>query len=265
MITRLAHEWHYFSLRWRRNVQNQMALRMNFILQMIAMMINNIAFFTIWYFFNKTVGTINGWGTIQTFGLLSYVILIFGLSDMLFGSQHHMGDSVPTGRFDIFLVKPKNLYIRILSDDFSPTSVGDVIQSLIAFGIFFYIQPVTTIDVVTMLVMLVPAITTVISFIMVCSCIVFWLPQLPLLSQTLKDMFYLPCMQPLGLVRGKLRVFYLFVVPCLTVGALPIQTITFNRPELIAIAYGIAGLWLLISVWILKISVRHYESGNVIG
>jgi ABC-2 type transport system permease protein len=96
-MKKLLNEIVFFFFQWKQNIRNQQALRTSFLLQVAGMFINNIAFFVIWIMFSKTIGVINGWGAMQTFGMLCVSMLTFGIVHSLFGSTGTLTDTVPTG------------------------------------------------------------------------------------------------------------------------------------------------------------------------
>lgn len=265
MMQTLRNEIRFYAFRWYLNFRNQKALYWHFMIESLSIVVNNAAFYFIWMMFSHTVGPLNGWGMAHIMGAISTGLLTIGLMDTLCGSMPSLQGLVPGGHFDALLTKPKNLYTRILNQDFRPSAVGDVIQGAIGLGIFCYWVDASWLDVVCILIMLVPAVIAIISFIFTTDCVIFWLPQTPIIGSTLGDLMYLPVTQPISLLRGKMRVFYLVVVPTLLVGGLPVEVVAYHQYGLIAVSYAVSFAWLGLSIWVLNRAVRHYESGNGVG
>lgn len=255
--------FHLFQM--RQNFNDKRVLRGSFILQIVNMMISNTAFFIIWLMFSKTIGTHHGWGPLQTFGMLSVMILVFGITHGSFGSLMFWPRRVPSGSFDSLLTKPKNLYIRIINHEFMVSALGDLFQGLIGVIIFTVLSHASLISVLMLGALIIPAVITEIAFFMICGCMIFWLPQAPGLPQALTNLILTPATQPTSLLKGGMRYLYLFVIPALVISGLPIETFIHASWKLFLLAYGIAGFWLWLSVFVLRISVRRYESGNSIG
>jgi ABC-type uncharacterized transport system permease subunit len=132
--------------------------------------------------------------------------------------------------------------------------------------IFFWLTKASFGTVLLFLIMLPPAATVQLSFIVTCECAIFWLPQAPIIGSVCRDLIILPTTQPISMLRGVMRIIYLTAIPALLVAGLPIEAITYRHPlHLIGIAYGVSLAWLALSVWVLNKSVHRYESGNVIG
>jgi len=258
-------DWSFYFYQLRKNLKNQRALRLSFGLQILGMFLNNIAFFIIWLFFIKAIGVTNGWGVKETFGLLSVSIFTFGLSRAFFGGIGQLGDRVITGSFDSFLTKPKSLYLRILNQDFYVSALGDLIQGALGIAIFLVWAQPSPEQILLLLVMLPPAIITQASFGLISDCIIFWFPQAEQLNRAFLDLLIMPSTQPIALLEGAMRFVYIFVVPALLLAGLPIQAFIKFDWWLVALAYGVAIGWLLLSKLILRWSLKKYESANFFG
>lgn len=264
-MSHLFNELRFYGYQWQQNLKNQQAMRINFLTQLIGMVLSNTSFFIIWIMFSKAVGVVNGWGAVQTFGMMSVSMMTFGVVHTLFGSTGSVTDLVPTGEFDALLTKPKNLYVRIINRDMSPSAAGDLIQGIVGAIIFLFMIKADLASILLFLIMLPPAVMAQLSFIMICDCLIFWLPQTPMIGNTLRDLIILPTTQPISMLRGFMRVVYLTAIPALLVAGTPVEMVTYYKYELIAVAYAVGLVWLSLSVWVLKTAVRRYESGNVIG
>jgi ABC-type uncharacterized transport system permease subunit len=248
-----------------KNFKNERVLGASFLLQVMGMFISNLSFFIIWILFSKTIGTVNGWGTLQTFGMLSISIFAFGMVHSLFGSLMRWHEYVSTGAFDVFLTKPKTVYLRVMTAKFSVYNFGDIIQGILGIGIFIYLAEPSFQQIVTLMLMLIPAILIHISFSTICNCTIFWLPSAHNLSHSLSQLITLPSTQPISLLKGGMRFIYLFIIPALVVAGLPIEVFINPDWKLFVLSYSVSIAWFLLSVWLLNISIRRYESGNTIG
>lgn len=258
-------ELRFYVFRWRLNFRNLHALKMSFWMNVIGIIIGNMIFYVSWLFLMHAIGPVNGWGVVQTLGMLAFNMLSFGFCWGAFGSQTMLQPRIQTGSFDSFLSKPKNLYIRIINDQSSPSVLGWILQGTIGLSIFFALTDFNLKILFFIIIMMPPAVMAQTSFLMVTDCVAFWLPYSQGLGKSLNELMMASAGQPLSLLQGGLRFFYIAIVPSLIIAGLPIELITYNTTSLIAIAYGVTLCWLMLSVWVLKISVRRYESGNMIG
>ncbi len=152
-----------------------------------------------------------------------------------------------------------------MSNRFSVSACGDLIQGIVGIGIFIYLVRPEFQHCMMFLAMLVPAVAVHMAFLMLLSCIVFWLPQAPSLAQSLYNLILLPSTQPISILDGVMRFIYLFIIPALLVGGLPIETLMKPSWKMILMAYVIAAFWLFVSKRIFHFSLRRYESGNSVG
>ncbi len=258
-------ELNFYLYQLGKNLKNQRALRMSFGLQVLGMFLNNIAFFIIWLFFIKAIGTTNGWGVKEVFGLLSISIFTYGVSHALFGSMNGLDDNVISGSFDSLLTKPKSLYVRILNQRFSVSSLGDLIQGFIGIIIFLIIMQPSIQQVLLLALILPTAILAEVSFGIVTGCIVFWFPQIEGLGNAFFDLIITPSIQPIGLLEGTMRYIYIFVIPAMLLGGFPVEIFTKFSWYTIIIAYLVAIAWWLLSKLVLKRALRRYESANFFG
>jgi len=255
----------FYLFRLKLNFNNKRVLQASFLLQILSMFIANSSFFIIWVLFSRTLGSINGWGALQTFGMISLALLIFGICHTMFGTLGRMYEVVPNGAFDAHLTKPKSLYVRIINNEFYVSAIGDLIQGTLGLLIFIYLANLSFQSILLLFLMLPPAVLVELSITVLYDCIIFWLPQAPNLSQALFNLVMLPSTQPISLLRGAFRFIYLFILPALVISGLPIEVLAQNRWSICLLAYAIAITWFLISRWVLKISIHRYESGNSIG
>jgi ABC-2 type transport system permease protein len=258
-------ELSYYLTRLRSNFENKRVLQNSFLLQIIAMIISNSSFFVIWIVFNKAVGTINGWGPLQTFGMLSVSIFTYGITHTMFGSLGKLYEVVPTGIFDTYLTKPKSLYLRIINNEFNVTAIGDLVQGFGGIVIYLYLAQTHFSNFVLLFLMIPAGVLIEVSILILYDCVIFWLPQASSLSQALFNFIMLPSTQPISLLKGSMRFIYLFIIPALVIGGLPVEAFNQDKWRLLGLTYTITIAWFFISRWVLTISIRRYESGNSIG
>ena len=63
----------------KKNIQSSAELRTSFLMNIVGMGINNLAFIILWVFFVQSVGIIGGWTTADIIGLQGFVGLGFGI------------------------------------------------------------------------------------------------------------------------------------------------------------------------------------------
>ena len=261
----LKNELRFHAFQIRQNFNNKRVLKTSFMVQIISMCLSNTSFFIIWIMFSKTIGVQNGWGPLQTFGMLSVCLLVFGLTHSVFGSLISWFEKVPSGALDSMLNKPKSVYIRLMNNEFGIGAIGDILQGALGLVVFFFLDHTSLLAIIKLGLLIIPSILIEISFIMAGGCTMLWLPQAGSLPAALNNLILAPATQPISMLRGTLRYLYLFAIPALVISGLPIESIQNTGWAIFALSYGISLAWLAFSVWLLNISLRRYESGNSIG
>ena len=97
----------------KKNFKNAKELKSTFIISIIGMCLNNVAFIVLWYYFGKMVGNINGWTPIDMFGLYGFSSTNFGIIVSLFNGLYDLPTHISTGNLDKYLTTPKNTLVKI--------------------------------------------------------------------------------------------------------------------------------------------------------
>lgn len=261
----MSKELDFYKYQLAKNFKNERALRLSFSIQIIGMIINNLAFYVIWIYFMKAIGNTNGWGVIDAIGLLSVSIFSYGASHVLFGGINELTDKVISGSFDSLLTKPKSLYFRILNQRFNVSAIGDLLQGIVGIIIFIALAQPSFTQILLLIVMLPPAIIIMTAFNIIADCLIFWSPQAENLNKAFSDLLIMPSTQPITLLTGFMHFFYIFAIPAMLLAGLPVQALKDANWWLVPLAYAIAIFWYLLSKFVLSRALKRYESANFFG
>ena len=110
----------------RKNIRNEKELKVSFIITVIGMAINNIAFLVIWYYFGKTIGELNGWSPMDVFGLYGYGTTVYGIVVSVFSGILDIPTYITTGNFDKYLLTPKNILVKVTTSKIHTSAFGDL-------------------------------------------------------------------------------------------------------------------------------------------
>lgn len=258
-------EWRTLRLTLRQNLAGAMELRTGFLLQVCGMMINNVAFVVGWVFFFKVFGAINHWSIPETIGLQGMVALVYGLSFTLASGTVALPDYVHQGVFDQFLLSPRNLYLRILSSKLRVSAIGDCLFGVILLGIYAIQAGLAWTQVLLLLLFIPAAILLFCNISLLTSLLCFFVPDSSILSRNVFEAFFAPSMYPASLYQGWMRKVFLFVIPSLLIGGLPIEAIRDHRVPLLVATWIISLSWMGLTLLLLQRALRRYESGNLTG
>ena len=115
------------------NVKSSVSNTKSFIIQTIAMFINNFVFVVFWQIlFNNKGGEINGTGMEDIWYLWSVPTIAYGIVFFVFGGVNNLSKDIAEGNLDIYLTKPKNSLISTLTSDSHLSAMGDILFGVVA-------------------------------------------------------------------------------------------------------------------------------------
>jgi len=246
----------------KKNIQNNAGLKTSFLMNIFGMAINNTAFLIIWVFFVKTVGVINGWTAADIIGLLGFSTLSFGLVLSIGDGIRRLPDCVSSGAFDRFLLSPKNLIIRIATSSFGSSAVGDAVFGIVCI-IFYGILIKANAPQVFLIIFLV--IITALIFLALMIVIYstsFLFVDSDQATSGIFNFFLTPSLFDGGIFHGVIKFFFIFIVPSLLVGAVPVEIIRDISILKLFLICILTVFWLYFSIKLFYKCVRKYESSN---
>lgn len=248
----------------KKNIQSSVELRGSFLASIIGMMINNLSFLFIWLFMVQTVGVIGGWTGSYIFGMEGFVALSFGICYSLFGGLSEISKLIVSGRFDQFMLSPKNTILRLATSSFKVSAVGDIIFGIICLGICAYMNSFSLWQMALTLILSIVACIVFASVILFSQTLSFYFYDGESVSGGVLELFLTPALMHGGAFQGTLRTIFTFVLPSLLIGALPIEAIINVDINKVLLITSLTILWLMFSIIFFYKSVRRYESANFI-
>jgi ABC-2 type transport system permease protein len=246
----------------KKNIQNNAELKTSFLMNVFGMAINDIAFIIIWVFFVKTVGVINGWTASDIIGLLGFSSLCIGIVLSLGDGFTRLPDLVSSGSFDRFLLSPKNLLIRIATSSFGSSAVGDVIFGIICL-IFYGILINATLFQILLIIFLIIVTTTIfLSLVIIIYSTSFLFIDSNQVTTEIFNFFITPSLFNGGAFHGLMKFFFIFIVPSLLLGAIPVEIIKDISMSKLLLVCILALFWFILSIKIFNKCVKKYESSN---
>lgn len=252
----------YFIAQSKYNLKNAHALSGSFWIGIISMIINNLTFFVIWFLFMKATGPINGWTTLDVFGMLGVAMIAFGFTHGFFYGIVDLPRFVLSGTFDNVLLSPTNAFFKLGGSSFSVTAYGDLIQGTfiaILYGIL------THFTLYTWVLYFFAIITGCIVFVcirLLCSLVVFFIHDGDVISGQLFEIFLRPGLYPGAIFPNKLKIFFMTIIPTLLTSAIPIDIVKSNSFEILFLGIFISIFWIFVTYFIFKFAIKRYESGS---
>lgn len=249
----------------KKNFKNEKELKITFIINIIGMALNNIIFLFIWYYFGKTVGVINGWDPKDIFGLYAYSGIVLGFTNAFFNGILNIPNLIISSNFDKYLLTPKNILLKVSTSSLSVSSLGDLLFGIICYFIFLSNNTFNISQILLSFYLMIISIIVYYSFTLFCMTISFYLMDGSNISNGLYGTFVSNTLYHGGAFIGVLRLIFIFLIPSLVVGALPVETIKNPSLEGVISITFISIMWFYISVKFFYKSLRKYESNNLFG
>ncbi len=252
----------YFIAQSKYNLKNAHALSHSFWVGIISMVLNNLNFFVIWFLFMRATGPINGWTSLDVFGMLGVAMIAFGFTHGFFYGIVDLPQFVLKGTFDSVLLAPTNAFFKLAGSSFSITAYGDLIQGLfvaILYGILMQFSPLVWILYILAIAM---GCIVFVCIQLLCSLVVFFIHDGDVVSGQLFEIFIRPGLYPGAIFPNKLKIFFMTLIPTLLTGAVPIDAVKTQSVNLVIFAALMTLVWVLIAYFAFGVAVRRYESGN---
>lgn len=264
-VRRALAELRVASLCWHTNVRAAMSNRFAFGLQIMGMMLNDTAFIAVWLLFFQVVGTVNGWGGIDSLGLLGFATASFGLAFGFCGGSPLVSRYVEDGSMDGFLLAPRNMYVRIVTSKSDIAALGDLVFGSIILLIYGVVGGLSFTQIPVVIAMVVAGAIITQSVSMSAQMMAFFIMDAENISFSLFKCFLSPSLYPSGLFPSVTKFIFTFIIPATVVGGLPIEMLQGGGWTLFVTIWAVALGWLILSIGLFRISVRRYEGGNAIG
>ena len=249
----------------KKNFQNAKELKSAFITSIIGMCLNNTAFIVLWFNFGAMIGNINGWGPFDIFGLYGFSTTSYGIVCTFFYGIYNIPSYISSGNFDKYLLTPKNILMKVATSSISTSAIGDLLFGIICFGIFAVVSKLTLLQILLSLLLMLITSVIFFSFSLICMSISFYLMDGENISSGMYQMFLTPSLYHGGAFSGVLRIIFIFVVPSLLLGAIPVELIHNISVINLVMILLLTIFWFLISIMFFYKSLKKYESNNFFG
>lgn len=255
----------YALLNMKKNFKNAKELKSSFIISVVGMCFNNIAFLVLWYYFGKTVGEINGWKPMDIFGLYGFGTTSFGIISSFFYGIFNIPSYISSGNFDKYLYTPKNILLKISTSAISTSALGDMLFGIICFVVFAIYRKLSLVMILLSFFLMILSSVIFYSFVLICMSISFYVMDGQNVSQGFYELFLNNTLYHGGAYTGILRIIFIYLIPSLLMAAIPVEiVINFSINNLLLITIGTI-FWFIISILFFYKSLKKYESNNLFG
>ena len=249
----------------KKNFRNAKELKSSFITSVIGMCINNISFVVLWYSFGEMMGNLNGWESFDIIGSYGFCSTSFGLVCAFLYGIFNIPMYISTGNFDKYLITPKNTLIKVATSGIQTSALGDLLFGIICFIWYTIRSKFTILELLLAIILVLMSAVVFFAFSLICMTVSFYLMDGENVSTGLYGMFVSASLYHGGAFTGILRIIFVFMIPSLLLGALPLELIKdLSLIKICGITLITIG-WLLLAVWFFYKSLKKYESNSFFG
>jgi ABC-2 type transport system permease protein len=240
-------------------LQESLAKRLAFALQVVAMTLNNLLFFSMWWVLFARFPRIAGYRVADMEALFGVSTIGFGLAVGLCGGSLDLARIISDGELDSLLTQPKSVMLRALASRSMASGWGDVLSGVVLLWMSGY-QDVPAI----LLAGVISAIGFVAGFSVLQSA-AFWLGRIDGVAKQLVDLLITFTCYPPEMFGSQLKLLLFTVIPAGVITFLPVELVrhpSWHSAALALIAVSVYGAF---AVWLFNRGLRRYESGSRIG
>jgi ABC-2 type transport system permease protein len=250
-----------FRVTFRANLAAAMEYRVNFLVQVFGMVLNNAAFIVFWQVLFARAGNLGGYVFRDVMFLWALTAAAFGLAHILFGNVRSLAAIIKQGELDVYLLQPKDVLFNALIAKTVVSAWGDLIYGLVLFA---FLRP----DLLAWASFLFFTLTGTIvlsSTFVLGESLTFFTGGSEGLGQSVAEMLLSFSLYPEKVFPEGMRWIFYSLIPSGFIVFLPLSFWRVPQHPLLwlvgaaAVVYG-AGAWL-----VFKAGLRRYESGNQIG
>ncbi len=244
------------------NFKNAKALNSSFYLSLIGMVLNNSAFFVIWYFLLYTTGPINGWDTVDVFVMLGISMFCFGVTMSFFNGINELPKYILNGKFDSVLLSPRNIILRLSGMSLSTTAISDLIMGFVLIVYYLFVKNFSLEQIVGFIFFILCGVVVFFCIKLLTVTLSFYIHDGESIGTQIFDIFLRPGLYPGSMFTNNMKIFFITIIPILITSAIPIEYIKSPNSQIILITLVSTIFWVLFTIYIFNKSIKKYESGN---
>lgn len=239
------------------HIKQAMEYRLNFFMQATFMLLNDFLWILIWYFIFSALQTINGYQLNDVLLIVGISAMAYGFVSFFFGNRRNVPDDVVEGKLDFFLSLPIDEIFHLMVSKSEFSGVGDIV---FGFLILYFITPSAILQGT-----LFAGIGAVIilGFGILVNSLSFWLEKPKFATNSLHELSLAYSSWPIDVYQAPIKAI-LYLLPAAYIATVPSHLIkAFTWTEFIILII-VAIAVLAIGIFVFRIGLKKYESGNII-
>lgn len=251
----------FFAAYVKTNMQSAMEYRMNFIVQTVGMIVNDLAWLIFWLIFFAKFPAINGWGFNDVVMMLSIVTMSYGIMTFFFGNFRWMADIIIKGSLDYYLALPKSPLLHMLISRSNFSGAGDFLFGL---AIFIFAVPLNIQFVLLFSVLMAMSLLIFLHFAIIIGSLTFFIGGTGKTQDTLLFSIQTFSSYPFSSFEGVLKILLLTIIPVGFISGIPVEIMKSFSPLLMLYMVVATIAIVIVAHIIFRIGLKRYESGNLI-
>ena len=243
------------------NIKQSVSNKKSFVIQTIAMFINNFVFILFWKIvFNVKGGDINGLVMDDILYLWSIPTIGYGITFFCFGGVESLCKDIVEGNLDIYLTKPKNSLISCLTSKSILSAMGDLLFGIVCGIIAVGFNPLKFLGLLLLGIMAGVITVCVVTIIRLLS---FWMGDMSnACNKYTNSLLITLTIYPEKMFPVFIKVLMYTVVPAMYIAHIPVKLVnSFSLKWFIAVIIAMIVLILITKILYEK-GLKKYESGN---
>lgn len=255
VLQHLKTQWAYLKI----SIKTALEYRLNFIVQTISMILNDLVWMIFWFIIFNKFTQINGWKMQDMILLYTVILVAYGITGVFFGNRSKIAISIVEGRLDYYMTLPKNILYHLLTSRASWFSLGDL---LLGMGLAFAFIPLNQVPLYILLVILSSII--ILSFSIISGSLAFFMDNSEETCRTLNMGLISFASYPISIYQGFTRILILLIIPAGFVSGVPVQLLKSFDMTWLLYMIGFTILLTIVAISVFYYGLRKYESGNLL-
>ncbi len=238
------------------------AKRAAFYIEILFMILNNAIYFSIWWFFFREIGSINGWNISDLSLLFAHLTASVGLALGCGGGIQHLADRIHRAGLDPILTQPKPALVQLLASQSRPSGWGDLCCAMLFFA--FAIESITATKVIMFIINALTGATILLACGLILSSLAFWLKHTHRFIRQVFEFIITLAGYPPQIFVGWVKFILFSIVPAGFISFLPTSMVQQERWDLCLTQVLACIAYSSFAIWLFHRGLRQYESGNAI-
>jgi ABC-2 type transport system permease protein len=243
------------------NILAAMEYRTSFWIQIVGMLLNDVALVLMWVIFFQRFPSINGWTMQDTIGIWAITTMSFGIVMTVGRGAFEIARGIQQGELDYYLSFPKDVLWHMSVSKTEISAIGDLIFGL---GLIVVAGNITFERVVLYLTMSLMSAMICYNFIVVTQSIAFFVSGFEDAAQDFFHALLGFSMYPQTVFSGVLKAIMITVLPAFFAYWVPVRLVRQFDLGLFGWLLLFWALSFVLAVGLFRYGLRRYESGNLI-